>query len=179
MKSGGVPEIAAEWRGHIDRDELVWLSAQIATLYDNALLVFESNTHETDRREGDPGEFIFDTISAYYSNLYSRTPADKIKEGVPPKWGFHTNTSSKTMIKDTMVSMFREKGYIERNEEALNEARWYEYKKNGSMGAIEGKHDDIIMTRMIGLHVCYELPQPREANIDRPKVKKIVGASSF
>lgn len=179
MKSGGVPEIAAEWRGHIDRDELVWLSAQIATLYDNALLVFESNTHETDRREGDPGEFIFDTISAYYSNLYSRTPADKIKEGVPPKWGFHTNTSSKTMIKDTMVSMFREKGYIERNEEALNEARWYEYKKNGSMGAIEGKHDDIIMTRMIGLHICYELPLPREANIDRPKVKKIVGASSF
>jgi hypothetical protein len=179
MKYGGVPEIAAEWRGHIDHDTLVWLAAQIATYYDNALLVFESNTHETERREGDPGEFIFDTISEYYSNLYSRIPADKIKEGVPAKWGFHTNSSSKTMIKDTFVSLLREKGYKERNEEALNEARWFEYKKNGSMGAIEGKHDDILMSRMIGLHICYELPLPKEITNDRPKVKKVIGVTSF
>ena len=70
MMYGGVPELVAQWRGHIDHDILVWLSAQIATYYDNALLVIESNTHETEKNDGDHGEFIFDTIAEYYPNLY-------------------------------------------------------------------------------------------------------------
>lgn len=175
----GVPEIAAQWRGHIDHDTLVWLAAQIAMFYDKALLVFESNTHETERRDGDPGEFIFDTIAEYYPNLYSRTPADKIIEGAPAKWGFHTNRSSKTMIKDTFVSVLRERGYHERDEEAINEMRWYEKKKNGELGAIDGKHDDILMTRMIGIFIAYDLPLPVEITENRIKPKKIIGVTSF
>ena len=54
------------------------------------------------------------------------------------------------MIIDGFVAILREQGYKERDEEALNEARWYEKKKNGKYGAIEGKHDDILITRMIG-----------------------------
>ena len=66
---------------------LVWLSAQIATYYDKALLVIESNTHETEKNDGDHGEFIFDTIATYYDNLYSRTSAEKILEGMPSRMG--------------------------------------------------------------------------------------------
>ena len=54
----------------------------------------------------------------------------------------------------------REQGYVERDNEALDEARTYEQKKNGSYGAKEGRHDDIIMTRMIGIYVCYTMPIP-------------------
>lgn len=170
---GGVPEVVAEWRGHIDHDILVWLSAQIAVYYNNALLVIESNTHETEANEGDHAEFIFDTIAEYYENLYSRTPADKIKEGVPAKWGFHTNRSTKTMIMDNYVAILRERGYIERNEQALNEARVYEKKKNGAYGAKEGQHDDILMTRMIGCYICYDLPTPKVVDAATKRAKRI------
>lgn len=180
MMYGGVPEVVAEWRGHIDHDILVWVSAMIAKAYDNALLVIESNTHETERNEGQHGEFIFDTLASHYSNMYSRTPADKIINGIPAKYGFHTNKSTKTMIIDNYVAVLRVKGYKERSQDALNEARVYEKKKNGEFGAKEGKHDDILMTRMIGCYICYDLPLPKNMNnIVRKKAQKVVGSSSF
>jgi hypothetical protein len=179
MQYGGVPEVVAEWRGHVDHDILVWISAQISVFYDNALLVIESNTHETEKNDGDHSEFIFDTIAEYYSNLYSRVPADKIKEGIPAKWGWHTNTATKTMIIDNFVATLREKGYKERNEEALNEARWYEKNKDGKYGAIQGKHDDILMTRMIGVKICYDLPVPTPLIEEKQKKKKIINETSF
>jgi len=180
MISGDVPGIVAEWRGHEDKDIVIWIAAQIATFYNNALLVVESNTYDSENREDDT-EFIFDTIARYYTNLYSRTPADKIMEGVPVKYGFNTNRSTKSMIIANYVATLREKGYTERNEEALNEARVYEKKKNGSYGAKEGRHDDILMTRMIGCYICYELPLPKELDIlqSRSVIKKPVGISSF
>jgi hypothetical protein len=179
MMHKGKPEIVAEWRGRIDKDIALWVAAQIATFYDNALLVVESNTYESDSKY-DNSEFIFDTISNYYKNLYSRTPADKIKEGEPAVYGWHTNRSTKPLVIENYVAELREEGYIERNEEALNEARVYEQKKNKSFGAKEGKHDDILMTRMIGCYICRDLPLPKMVD-DEPKhkIKKPVGVSSF
>lgn len=180
MMHGGKPEIAAQWRGHVDHDVLAWKAAQIAKWYDNALLVFESNTAETENTDGDHTEFIYDTISNHYDNLYSRTPADKIAQGVPAKWGFHTNKSTKPMIIDNYVAILREQGYVERDDEACNEARWYEKKENGSFGAIDGKHDDIIMSRMIGLYICYNMPLPVKIKQEKTtNNKKIVNESTF
>lgn len=159
MMYGGKPEVVAEWRGQIDKDITIWIAAQIARYYNNALLVVESNTYDSEFKDDD-AEFIFDTIADYYANLYSRTPADKIREGIPVKYGFNTNKSTKPMIIANYVAMLREKGYVERVSAALDEARVYEQKQNGSYGAKEGMHDDRLMTRMIGCHICYELPTP-------------------
>jgi hypothetical protein len=162
MMYGGKPEVVALFYGHIDKDVTIWIAAQIAKWYNDALLVVESNTYETSNGEklDDDSEFIFDTIAEYYGNLYSRTPADKIAEGAPVKYGFNTNRTTKPMIINNYIAILREDGYIERDDETLNEARVYEKKKNGSYGAKEGKHDDRIMATMIGLYVCYELPIP-------------------
>jgi len=179
MIFGGVPEIVAEWRGRIDKDIAIWIAVQISIFYNNALLVIESNTYDSDYKEDD-SEFIFDTISDYYDNLYSRTPADKIKEGVPVKYGFNTNRSTKPMIIGNYVSILREKGYKERSHDALNEARVYEQKKNGSFGAKQGKHDDILMTRMIGCFICYELPIPVILEeVKKYKQERILNESSI
>jgi hypothetical protein len=181
MMFGGKPEIVAEWRGRIDKDIAIWVAAQIAAFYNNSLLVVESNTYDTDITKEDDSEFIFDTIAEYYPNLYSRTPADKIREGIPVKYGFNTNRNTKPMIINNYVAILREGSYIERNEEALGEARVYEQKKNGSFGAKEGKHDDILMTRMIGLHICFnELPLPVLTDSEaRYLPEKPVGESSI
>ena len=179
MMFGGKPEVVAEWRGQIDKDITIWIAAQIAKYYNNALLVVESNTYDSDIKEDD-NEFIFDTIAEYYNNLYSRTSADQIREGIAAKYGFNTNRSTKPMIIANYVVMLREKGYVERNGAALDEARVYEQKKNGSFGAKDGKHDDILMTRMIGCHICYELPIPVIVDsVKIPKAKKPVGESSM
>lgn len=172
MMYGGVPEVVAQWYGHIDHDLLVWKSAQIASYYNKALLVIESNTLETEDTDGEHTEYILETLNGIYPNLYSRTDPTKIKEGAPIRFGFHTNRSTKTMIIDHMVSILRDDPYIERDEGTCFEYNVFEKKQNGSFGAKEGKHDDRVMTRLIGIYVCYNIPLPKEI-VNSPKIKHV------
>jgi hypothetical protein len=51
---------------------------------------------------------------------------------------------------------------VERDDRCLAEYNVYEKKPNGSFGAAAGHHDDLLMTRAIGLHICFsEMPLPR------------------
>lgn len=171
MMSGEAPELVAQFRGHIDKDITIWIAVQIATYYNNALLVVESNTYDSQFRDDD-SELIFDTIKDYYPNLYARTEADKVREGAPVKWGFNTNKKTKPLIIANFESILREDGYIERDLRALNEAHMFEVKDNGSTGAKSGQNDDILMTRMIGMYICYTMPLPRVIEESRPVVRR-------
>ena len=142
MMYGGKPEVVAEWVGHLDKDLAVWVAAQVAKWYCDALLVVESNTFESEYSKYNESEFIFDTIAGVYDNLYSRTPADKIKEGLPQVYGWHTNRETKPLIVNGYIVDLRDGGYVERSEDTLNEALVYEKKQNGSYGAKAGWHDD-------------------------------------
>ena len=44
MKDGGKPEVVAVWTGHLDQDLVSWKAAQIASFYNDALLVIEFNS---------------------------------------------------------------------------------------------------------------------------------------
>ena len=155
------PSVVAQWYGHCDIDRLAWRAAQIAAYYNDSLLVIESNTLETHDKErqvegGDQSQYILNQISDIYPNLYARRQSeDEIREGAPRKYGFHTNVATKPMIISTLVKVIRERLYIERDKRCLDEYNTYERKKNGAYGAIAGKHDDLLMTRAIGLHICY------------------------
>lgn len=159
MMHGEKPEVVATFYGHIDKDVTIWIATQIAQWYNEALLVVESNTYDSDNKE-DETEYIFDTIKQHYENLYSRTSSEKIREGAPIRYGFHTNSRTKPMLISNFKAVLREQGYIERDEETLNEARTFEEKKDGSTGAKQGKKDDRIMASMIGVFVAYEMPLP-------------------
>lgn len=167
MAEGGKPVVVAQWYGHIDIDLLAWKAAQIAAYYDNSLLVIESNTLETHDKErdvdGDQSQFILNQVKDVYPNLYERKqPEEAIVEGAPKRYGFHTNIATKPMIISTLVKVIREAMYVERDERCLAEYNFYEKRKNGSFGAIVGKHDDLLMTRAIGLHICfYEMDTPK------------------
>ena len=168
MMYAGLPEVVAEWHGHIDHDLLAWKAAQLAKFYNNSLLVIESNTYETENTDGDHTEYILDQISDHYDNLYWRVPSDTIKDQKARLWGFHTNRQTKPIIIDELVRIVREKAYVEREKEACNEFLQYERKTNGSFGAVEGFHDDRLMTRAIGLYVCFnEMELPKQ--IDKTK----------
>ncbi len=140
----------------------------MAAYYNNSLLVIESNTLETHDRErqvegGDQSQYILNQISTIYPNLYARRQSeDEIRQGIPRKYGFHTNIATKPMIISTLVKVIREHLYTERDKRCLNEYLTYERKQNGAYGAIVGRHDDLLMTRAIGMHICfYEMEIPR------------------
>lgn len=188
MLDGDRPEVVAQWYGHIDMDILAWKAAQIAAFYDNSLLVIESNTLETHDKErqvdGDLSHFILNQIKDVYPNLYARKQTeDEIREGLPRKYGFHTNVATKPMIISTLIKVIREHLYTERDERCLDEYVVYEKKQNGAFGAITGKHDDLLMTRAIGLHICFfEMPIPTivmRVNMRVHKKKKAVSAATI
>lgn len=178
MIDGDRQAIVAQWRGHCDIDRLAWRAAQIAAWYDNALLVIESNTLETHDRErqiegGDQSQYILNQISDVYPRLYARRQSeDEIRQGIPRKYGFHTNAATKPMIITTLIKCVRDHLYTERDREVLCEFLTYERKQNGAYGAIAGRHDDLLMTRAIGLHISlYEMPVPHIVKISEARHK--------
>lgn len=187
MIDGGKPSVVAQWYGHIDMHVLAWKSAQIAAYYDNALLVIESNTLETHDRErdteGDQSGYILNQIKDVYSNLYARKQKEEeIIEHAPLKYGFHTNVNTKPMIISNLIEIVSEGLYIERDKRCLDEYLTYEKRQNGSYGAITGKHDDLLMTRAIGLHICFnemELPKIIKQQPTSINKKKIISVATI
>lgn len=187
MMEGGKPSVVAQWYGHIDMDLLAWKAAQIASFYDNALLVIESNTIETHDRErsvdGDQSSFLLNQIKDVYPNLYARKQSEEdIINRVPRKYGFHTNVSTKPMIISTLVKAIREGMYVERDERCLDEYLTYEKRTNGSFSAVLGKHDDLLMTRAIGLHICFfemDVPVLQQRSSTKARHNKIVSAATI
>lgn len=168
MIFGGKPTLVAEQRYHTDHDLLAYDAARIAKWYDDALLVIESNTLETRDQErdidGNMTEYILDTIADIYDNLYARkASAEQIKAGIPKRWGFHTNTSTKPQIIAHLIGCLRDQLWIERSEYCCTELALYQKNEKGQFGAPpgEGMHDDVLMCTAIALWICYcdmELP---------------------
>lgn len=167
---GGVPEVAAQWRGHVPHDCLVRILADLARYYNLALLVVESNTLESrDALMEDSAEFIVNRLARCYGNLYRRESFDTVTGERSTRIGFHTNRSTKAMLIINLQGLVRERAYIERDNDACNELATYEHCPGGAYGARRGFHDDILMSRAIGLFVgssrrlsaAGALPSPR------------------
>ena len=163
MIDGEPPVTAAEWHGHIEMDRLAWKATQIAAYYNNALLVIESNTLETNNTKGE-AEYILTLIADVYGKqLYARKQsAEDIKQRLPKKYGFHTNMVTKKLIIYNLQEVVRQHLYVERERECLNEYLTYIETEKGGYEAMEGYHDDRLMTRAIGLYICInEMDMPR------------------
>lgn len=156
----GRPAIVAQWRGHVDHDLLGWRAAALARWYGNALLVVESNSLESGR-EGE-SRYILEELSRVYSNIYTRRVRDSVNYGFERRLGFHTNQSTKSMIIASLISAVRDDRYFEPSADAVRELAVYEQKENGGYGAKRGHHDDIVMTRAMGLYVAGTLGEKEE-----------------
>ena len=185
MMDGEPPVVAAEWHGHIDMDKLAWKATQVAAYYNNALLVIESNTLETNNTKGE-AEYILTLIhEVYCRQLYARKQsAEDIRQGLPKKYGYHTNPLTKKVVIYNLKVVIRERLYIEREEACLDEYLTYVETENNVFEAMEGYHDDRLMTRAIGMQVCYhemELPRivKRVNNINASLVQRPVSAATI
>lgn len=138
--------IVAQWRGHIYHDQLAIKSMQLALFYHKALLVIECNTLINEAARAGESEYILQTLKRLYGKLYQR-------EG--NQLGFHTNVKTKRKAITELLRAVRDGEYIERDMDAVNEMRDYQ-ERNGTYAASPGKHDDILMTRAIGLLVMQD-----------------------
>ena len=137
----GKDVVVAQWRGHIDHDQLAWKSMQLAVMYNDALLVVESNTLTNEAARAGESDYILTNVSTVYGNIYKRESG---------QLGFHTNVKTKRAAIDALIAALRDRTYVERDRDAVNEMRDYE-DRGRCYAARPGKHDDILMTRAIGL----------------------------
>ena len=149
---GGVPAVVAEWHGHCDPDQLAMKCAQIAAFYNNAFLVVESNTaySRMNNTEGDPSELFFPILLPLYDNLYNSSHSKLLKR--KPKelrWGFHTSRSTKSAMIKNLQKVTRDKGYIEREQRALDEYSYFMfYNQNNTFGAVAGEPSHCTLRRI-------------------------------
>ena len=161
----GKPGVVAEMNYKADPDTQAYDAARLAKWYGDALLVIESNTMEAmdaERNNGlDSFEYILDILSKVYKNLYMRKASEAdMKKGITFKWGFHTNPNTKPKIINFMKECLRDDLWDEPSIICLNEMASY-MEDHGKANAEHGKHDDEVMSRAIGLWICYkELPIP-------------------
>ena len=181
--NGGVEEAIATWKGHLDVDLVIWKAVQIAIWYNNALLSFESNpidSEEARESEGDHTISLLDEIAGVYSNLFTRTDPEKVRQGHPVKYGIHTNTKSKTDYVNQYRKRLRERGYIEYDDRVNDEADTYEYKENGRVKAKDGCHDDLLENTMMGLKVSDLMPLPYIVKPETSRAaKRVINEASF
>lgn len=165
----GADEFVLTWRGHLDVDLAVWKAVQIAKIYDNALLVVESNTIDS-RYQHTEGEHIYTVlheIIPYYDNVYLRKEEDTTTGKVTNHYGFATTSKSKTEMINNFTCLLREGDIIEHDvimEQEVNEFEWKDSKRTG---AKDGCHDDVLMSSMIGMLVSSTMPKPFERNKQR------------
>ena len=140
-------ETVAQWRGHIDHDLLIEKAIAIASFYNQALLVVESNTLETHASDG-KSAYLLRRLKDEYSNVFRRKT-----EPHGFKVGFQTNVLTKAQVVNHLVTMVREGLLVEHDSDAIDEMSWFEERLGGGFGAIDGKHDDMVMSRGIALLV--------------------------
>jgi len=162
MTKGGVPQRVFSWKGRIDQDIMAWKAAQLAHIYGDALLAIEANFTGQNQgdTEGQHFETFIDEIGKVVKNMYTRTPVDQVRAGLPTKYDWWTTNDNKTRISNFMLKLLREDGLLEFDEEVYYEASFYEHKDpsrggRNRMGHVEGQHDDVLIPTMIGYWLCY------------------------
>jgi len=179
----GKPNVVAEMHYHTDHDKLAYDALRLSEWYGHALLVIESNTLETHKKDHNADEegfeYILDIIADIYDNLYMRqTKEEDVKEGVVGKWGFHTNALTKPKIIDNMRTCLRDDLWDEPSTLCLDEMSMYVDEK-GQYNAPPGKHDDVLMATAILLWVGFkEMPIPSWIK-PREKSKTVVHGDTW
>ena len=177
---GGKPGVVAEMHYHTDHDLLAYDAMRLAAWYNNALLVIESNTVETEAgkeadTDGEDSEYILNIVGDIYPNLYMRGQKEEKAGGkVLPIYGFQTNRFTKPKIINFMKTCLREDKWNEPSGLCLDEMSLYIQEKN-KFTAPPKKHDDVLMATAIGLWIAWnEMDEPSWIRPANPKSRKSI-----
>lgn len=124
-----------------------------------------------DRITGDPQGEVVPRVPVAYNRAALYLPTQTLQHHV--KYGWHTNKRTKYLAYDRSRAAIRDGEYIERDRRCADEMAWLETKTDGSLGAIEGQHDDIIDTTAIAIYISSEeMPTPKHINAPGPAARR-------
>lgn len=89
-----------------------------------------------------------------YTNVYLREKLDGVHDEKVLDIGFRTDTQTRRVILGELVAKFRENPAIECDIPTLKEMSTFVKKQNGRQEAIDGQHDDLVMSLAIAHYVA-------------------------
>ena len=84
-----------------------------------------------------------------YTNLYMREKLDGVADKPVLEYGFETTRKTKPIIINELVEIMRENPECECDAATLDEMSTFVRKENGGFSAIDGCHDDLVMSLAI------------------------------
>jgi len=124
----------------IDEDIYAEQVLCLAKHYNDALIALEINYSRHPLR----------VIQGYgYTKLYMRERVDAIADKTIMDYGFETTRKTKPIIIAELVELMRTNIELECDVNTLKEMLTFVKKSNGSMEAIDGAHDDLVMALAI------------------------------
>ena len=133
---------------HKQRMEDEYFGEQILCLaryYNEALISIESNYTLV------PIKTI--VLKYGYTNFYMREKWSGTSDVPITKYGFETTRQTKRAIVEELVALMRSDPERELDVDTLNEMTYFVKKDDGKMEAIDGKHDDLVVSLAIA-HYC-------------------------
>lgn len=105
-----------------------------------------------------------------YPRLMRMDSIASIKRGDrTPRYGWHTNRSTKPKMVIEFAKAVREDTIRLRDPRFLHEARTFLSDGAGSYGASDGNHDDLIMAYLIGYQACLDIGKYPRVWVDHTK----------
>ena len=94
-----------------------------------------------------------------YKNIYFKEIFDEVDKKKTKKFGFQTNMKTKPIIIDNLAKAIREGLIGIPSEDTIRECQTYVTFENGKTGAVEGTHDDRVMSLAIAIQMYMIRPK--------------------
>ena len=108
--------------------------------YNDALIAVETNFSTLSTRR---------LTELQYPNLYVRETVDNITKQLQKKYGFVTSVKTRPLIINNLVAIARESIENINDIDTLNEMLYFIVNERGRQEAMQGKHDDLVMSLAI------------------------------
>ena len=133
--------VATLHKQYIDEDLYAEQMLCLGYYYNSALIGIEINYSRHPMR----------VLSQKYSypNLYMRERLDRISDEVVKAYGFETNSITRPIIISELVRKMRDTPDMEIHTDTLKEMTTFVKKASGKIEAIDGYHDDLVMSLAI------------------------------
>lgn len=137
-------------------DKLAYLAIEIGHMYNNALLVPESNNH---------GHAVIQILKPKYYNVYRRKVMDNVTHLTQDVIGWNTSAMNKPLLVDNLEEAVREHTTTVNSEETLKEMKIFvqtdEQGKHGYGAEGSGK-DDRVIAYGLAIQGIREMPMQKK-----------------
>ena len=147
VANDGHKTVATLRKQRIDEDKYADQVYCLGKYYHDALIGIETNFSYVPTRE---------LSELGYSNMYQRERLDTTYREMQKVLGFNTNSQTKQIILQNLITDMREDIENECDVNTLKEMLTFVRKENGKQEAQEGYHDDLVMAKAIANFIAMQ-----------------------